>query len=193
MDKIYLASQSPRRKELIGLLGWNWEAVSATADEAFSPALSAEENVREVALRKARGAEGAAEGQGVVLGVDTVVRCGALVFGKPAGKEDCLRMLRAYSGSSHEVVSGAALIAKGREETFSVLTKVHFMPLSEEEMLWYAGKSEPYDKAGGYGIQGIASRFVSRIEGDYYNVMGFPLHEIYCRLRASFGFSLPGA
>jgi len=188
---IVLASSSPRRLELVATLGYPWKALSADVDESFEAGASPRQNAISVALRKARGALGLSEPdeREVFLGVDTVVVCGGEVFTKPKSREDCLRMLSAYSGASHEVISGVAILAPdGRSEAFSVSTKVRFSVMSEEEMASYASSAEPYDKAGAYAIQGIGARYIEGIEGDFYNVMGFPLNRIYQSLTARFGF-----
>jgi septum formation protein len=125
------------------------------------------------------------EGGGYVVGADTVVVIETQIFGKPADADDARRMLRHLSGKSHEVLTGMALLrAADRQVNTNVeRTRVEFLPLSEKDIEDYIATAEPFDKAGAYGIQGVGSRFISRIEGCYFNVMGLPVSRLWQMLR----------
>jgi septum formation protein len=121
----------------------------------------------------------------VVLGADTVVVVDNHLLEKPANAEDAARMLRLLSGRLHQVITGVCVVARGFERTEAEITEVSFSPLSDEEIAGYVRTGEPMDKAGAYGIQGIASRWVKGIEGCYFNVVGLPVHRVYGLLRAA--------
>lgn len=171
---IILASSSPRRRELMALITPDYTVRTSDVDErairAETPALLAQK----LAAAKCRAvAESCPED--VVIGCDTVVDVNGEVFGKPHGVEDAKRMLRALSGSAHQVHTGVCVSRGGRTESFVDSCKVTFFPLSEEEIDFYASTKEPYDKAGAYAIQGRAALWLDRIEGDYYTIMGLPV------------------
>lgn len=171
---IILASSSPRRRELMALITPDYTVRTSDVDErairAETPALLAQK----LAVAKCRAvAESCPED--VVIGCDTVVDVNGEVFGKPHGVEDAKRMLRALSGSAHQVHTGVCVSRGGRTESFVDSCKVTFFPLSEEEIDFYASTKEPYDKAGAYAIQGRAALWLDRIEGDYYTIMGLPV------------------
>ena len=176
MKNLILASGSPRRKELLSLYTTDFTICVSDFDEsgvtAPTPAQLVEKLARGKCLAVAKDHLGA-----VVLGCDTVVDVGGEVFGKPHSVEDAKRMLRALSGATHEVHTGVCVSDGVRTESFVDSCKVTFFPLSEEEIDFYASTKEPYDKAGAYAIQGIAGKFVSRIEGSYSAVVGLPLLE----------------
>jgi septum formation protein len=188
MRTLLLASKSPRRAQLIELLGFGYEIADPNADESFTDTLSPDGNARRVATAKARAcAPLLKEGQ-VALGVDTIVVCEGEVFTKPKDMEDARRMLTRYSGAAHEVISAVCLSGLGKEASFSVTTKVTFAVMDGQEIQKMIDEGEVYDKAGAYAIQGSAARFIESIEGCYYNVMGFPVSAIYGRLKSDFGF-----
>jgi septum formation protein len=184
---IYLASASPRRQELLRQLGLAFEVVPSGIEEARQPAEAAADYVARVALDKARHvaarlhAEGRADGP--VLGADTEVVLEDRVFGKPGNARASAEMLNLLAGRSHEVLSGIALVAGGREWTALSRSRVYLAPMSAAEIEGYCATGEPLDKAGGYAIQGRAAAFIERIEGSYSGVMGLPLHELYMMLR----------
>ncbi|MCL1804295.1 MAG: Maf family protein [Eubacteriaceae bacterium] len=185
---VILASGSPRRRELIKMLGMPYKAVSVDADETFDPAKNPYENAINAAGRKAAAAAALlGAGNDAALGIDTIVVCKGRVFGKPKSFDECMDMLRSYSGESHNVISGVSIVSNEKSESFSVETIVTFCEMSEAAMAEYASSDEPYDKAGGYGIQGRAALYISGIIGDYYNVMGFPVQKVHQSLK-SFGF-----
>ena len=170
--KLVLASASPRRRELLGLLGLEFEVVPAGVAEISDgdPPVIVVEN----ALRKAR-AVAASRPASAVLGVDTDVVCDGRLLGKPGDDGDATARLRALAGRTHEVLSGIALIAGGREESDLVRTAVTFRDLDDREIEAYVASGEWRDRAGGYAVQGLGSALVERIEGDLSNVIGLPI------------------
>ena len=125
----------------------------------------------------------------IIIGADTIVAKGEQIMGKPKDTEDAYRMLKSISNDCHQVYTGVALALEGKTEYFYDVTEVEFYPLSEEEIQWYASLEEPYDKAGGYGIQGKGSLLVKGIHGDYFNVMGFPVALCARKIRKYFDFT----
>jgi septum formation protein len=185
--RLVLASQSPRRRELLGQLGLTLEVRPAHADEAVAPGEHARDYVLRVARDKARAVPG-----DVVLGADTAVVLDDQVLGKPADPADARRMLRALSGTTHEVLTAVVVrrAAIRLELDAVVSTKVRFAPLSPAEVDWYVGTGEPLDKAGAYAIQGAGGAFVLGVEGSVSNVVGLPLAETAALLRRA-GLALP--
>jgi septum formation protein len=186
--KLILASASPRRAEILRNAGFEFEVRPAHVDETILPNEQAQDYVKRLAETKAKAiAELASqqEGGGYVVGADTVVVIETQIFGKPADADDARRMLRHLSGKSHEVLTGMALLrAADRQVNTNVeRTRVEFLPLSEKDIEDYIATAEPFDKAGAYGIQGVGSRFISRIEGCYFNVMGLPVSRLWQMLR----------
>ncbi len=179
--KVVLASQSPRRRELMGLLFQEFEVCSPQVDESAAPGLAPWKLVEELAARKALAVAGREPGA-LVVGADTVVALGGQVLGKPHSPQEAASMLHTLSGRAHMVYTGVCLARAGRKQVFHAGTRVQFKPLSEEEIQWYLSTGEPFDKAGAYGIQGLGSRFVRGIDGDYFNVMGLPVNMIYEKL-----------
>jgi septum formation protein len=184
---LILASQSPRRREILERAGIEVQVCVAGVDESMVAGESPEEHVRRLARAKAEAVP-VPEG-GIVLGADTAVVVDGEILGKPADPDDAARMLRLLSGRWHEVVTGICLRAAGGLIADAQTTRVRFAPLTEDEIRRYAGSGEPMDKAGGYAIQGLASKFIERIEGCYFNVVGLPMALVYRRLRAMAGES----
>ncbi len=174
--KLILASQSPRRKELLGLLGIPFEVQVSDADETMSPGLDPAAQVAEVSRRKAAAVR--AEPDDTVIAADTIVVCDGVILGKPRDFDDACRMLRSLSGKAHQVMTGMTVLRGGCIHSCTEVTQVYFRPLSEQEIIRYAQSGEPMDKAGAYGIQGGGALFAEKLCGDYYNVMGLPV----CRL-----------
>lgn len=171
---ILLASASPRRRELLGLITHDFTVCVSHVDEAK---ISAPDPARlALALATAKARDVAAQHpDAVVLGCDTVVDCGGLVFGKPQDEADAARMLRALSGRAHQVHTGVC-VCRGAQAAAAVeTTLVRFDPIEEADLLAYVRTPEPYDKAGAYAIQGHAALWCSGIEGCYYNIMGLPV------------------
>ena len=171
--QIILASQSPRRQELLHRLVDAFTVQPADVDETMDPALSPQEAVAELSARKAR-AIAQAHPDALIIAADTIVVCDT-VFGKPTDEEDAARMLRALSGRAHQVMTAVSVADGGEMDTQVSVTDVHFRTMREREIRDYIASGEPMDKAGAYGIQGLGARFIQRIEGDYYGVMGLPV------------------
>lgn len=184
MKKIILASKSPRRREILEMLQWNFEVAYQEMEERFEENLSLEENMQKIALKKAKAMEEKYQDQ-LILACDTMVVLDGESFGKPKEEEDAKRMLRLLSGKQSHVYSAVALVHKalGKEETFVEKTKIYFHPLSEEEIAQYVATGEAMDKAGGYAVQGVGSIFIEKIEGDYWNVVGLPISRVYQALK----------
>src|SRR6185503_9500296 len=174
--RLILASASPRRAELLRAAGYDFDIVSAAIDESIRDGESPAAYVRRLAAEKSAAAQKASSGGGshgresIILGADTTVLIDGEILGKPADEADVARMLRRLSGRRHEVLTGVSLrrgaYEVGRVET----TGVEFAPLNEEDIAWYVASREGQDKAGAYAIQGLASRFIPRIDGSYSNV-----------------------
>lgn len=180
MDLI-LASASARRRELLELMGYDFEVIPADANERIAPC-APDAFAKALALVKARAVSGARPGA-CVVGCDTIVWLDGEIIGKPADEADALRILTKLSGRAHTVYTGVAILSKGRENVFCDQTRVVFNRLSESELLSYIATGEPLDKAGAYGIQGPGSFLVSRVEGCYFTVMGLPNPRLYRALR----------
>ncbi len=186
MQPIVLASASPRRAELLRSAGIPFEVLAADIDESEHPGEAADAYVRRVAAEKARVVARRAPGR-VVLAADTTVVVDGRILAKPADAGDAARMLRALSGRAHAVLTAVCLAGPepGQARTEVAETHVEFAPMSEEEIAGYVASGEPMDKAGAYGIQGLASRWVSRVDGSYTNVVGLPVALVYQMLRAA--------
>ena len=180
---IVLASGSPRRYELLKGLGLNFKVVPSDAPEDHS----LESDFQAIVKKNARN-KGMAVAQkhpeSLIISADTIVVLGRQIMGKPKTEQEAFRMLQALSGQTHEVYTGLSLIFKKYERTAldAVCTKVRFRPLSEEEIWAYINTGEPFDKAGGYGIQGQGALLVDGINGCYYNVVGLPLARLFTML-----------
>ena len=173
---VILASQSPRRRELLGLTGLDFTVRVADIDESMDAAKAPFDEVARVSRLKALAVQRAPED--VVIAADTIVVCGGEVLGKPRDEEDAFRILSLLSGRHHEVMTGMTVLRGDEVITHTEVTKIHFRALSPAEIRAYIATGEPMDKAGAYGIQGGAALFADQMEGDYYNVMGLPV----CRL-----------
>ena len=173
---VILASQSPRRKELMGLYHIPFLIRVPDADETMDPTLSPAEAVALVSARKAEAVSHGADD--VVIAADTIVVCNGEILGKPRDEADASRMLHLLSGRDHQVMTGMTVLRGGSCQTVTEITDIHFRTLSDREINAYIATGEPMDKAGSYGIQGGAALFAQGLGGDYYNVMGLPV----CRL-----------
>ena len=178
---LILASKSPRREELLRRAGFTFETRSSHIDEIRQAGEPAEEFTCRIARDKAQAVAAFAQPGDLVLGADTVVTVDRQILGKPAGPDDAARMLRHLAGRTHRVITGVCLVlAPDRVEALKPeVTLVTFVPLGEQEIQDYIQSGEPMDKAGAYAIQGLASKFVARIEGSYSNVVGLPIHLVY--------------
>jgi septum formation protein len=185
--KLVLASASPRRAEILRKAAIPFETQITLLDEWILPGELPGDYVRRLALEKARAAAKARRDSSddLLIGADTAVVAANEILGKPESSEDARRMLRLLRGTIHEVHTGLAVLRQsdGIECVVEEITRVSFAPLSEDEIDSYIATGEPFDKAGGYGIQGVAGRYVTRVEGCYFNVMGLPLARLWSLLR----------
>ena len=179
---LILASQSPRRRDLLSMLGLDFTVITADIDETMDETLSVEDAVAEVCKRKAE-AVAQLHPQDTIIAADTIVVVEDTVLGKPHDEEEAKAMLRRLSGRSHTVMTAFCLWEKGRAVTHVEKTNLRFKPLSNEEIDAYVATGSPMDKAGSYGIQDQAAIFVEALEGDYYNVMGLPVCALVKALR----------
>ena len=173
---IILASQSPRRKELMGLYHIPFLIRVADIDETMDPGKPADEEVARLSRLKAQAVPRQADD--LVIAADTIVVCDGQVLGKPRDEADAFRMLSLLSGRDHQVMTGLTVLQGDTCISHTEITHIHFLPLTDSQIHAYIRTGEPMDKAGAYGIQGGAALFTQRLEGDYYNVMGLPV----CRL-----------
>lgn len=174
MKHIILASASPRRKEILELADLKFDIMPSNAQE-ITTKTAPNEVVMELALIKAKDIYEKSEKQSMIVGADTVVAYQGQILGKPTDEADAKRMLTMLSGQTHEVYTGVCVIEDEKIKTFYEETKVTFYEISDEQIDRYIKTGEPMDKAGSYGIQGKAAVFIKGIEGDYYNVVGFPI------------------
>ncbi len=185
---LILASQSPRRRELLGLITENFLVRPTGCDESFVCADPAE-HARQLALRKCAAASASAGADDAVIAADTVVFLEGALLEKPASPEEAQAMLRRLSGHTHVVCTGVAVYWQGETRSFCQQTRVTFHDLSDELIDWYVSTGEPMDKAGAYGIQGKGALLVKGIEGDYANVVGLPVSPLF-RLLLDMGVPL---
>ena len=178
--KLILASTSPRRAEILHDAGFSFTVVASAVDETPIPGESPSLLVQRLADAKAELVAARAVGPAIVLAADTVVTLEGRIFGKPRSSDDARHMLESLSGRTHAVVTGVTLIRlpDAERRTFVESTLVHFAQLSAEEISRYLATEEPHDKAGAYAIQGRAGRYIPRIEGDYFNIVGLPLARV---------------
>jgi septum formation protein len=171
---LILASASPRRRELLTLAGFDFTIEPAHIDETIHPHESPKEYVQRLALEKARALH-ARFPDAIVLGADTTVAFGNTVLNKPADARDARNMLLTLSDNVHEVHTGIAVVGEGILRLRVETTRVYFAPIDPTDLETYIASGDPLDKAGAYGIQGFAARWIPRIEGDYFNVVGLPI------------------
>lgn len=184
MTRLILASASPRRIEMMARITSEFKIVVPDIDETMRFGESPDKMVERLALEKAQAAMGKTDGELPVLAADTIV-VHKRVLGKPANEEEACRMLGELADDSHFVITGVAVLnpRNGKELSFTEKTEVFFGPIDEAEIKAYVEGGEPMDKAGAYGIQGEAGRFITKINGCFYNVIGFPLNKIYTALK----------
>ena len=175
--QLILASQSPRRKELLGLFHIPFTVQVADVDEAMDPACRPYDEVARVSRLKAQAVSAGPED--VVIAADTIVVCAGKVLGKPRTEEEAKAMLSLLSGRDHQVMTGMTVLRGDRAVTHTEVTDIHFRPLTDREIQVYVASGEPMDKAGAYGIQGGAALFAEKMVGDYYNVMGLPVCKLW--------------
>lgn len=183
--KIILASNSPRRRELLADLGYDFEVkVLAGIDESYPPTLPVADIAAYISRKKADAYRPTLASDELVITADTIVLLGNEVMGKPHDAADARRMLHSLSGKEHHVITGVTVTTRDRQSTFSVTSTVEFASLDADEIDYYVARYSPLDKAGAYGIQEwIGCMGVKRIEGSFYNVMGLPLHRLYTVLK----------
>ncbi|MDL2208056.1 Maf-like protein [Parabacteroides sp. OttesenSCG-928-O15] len=184
--KIILASNSPRRKELLGGLNLDFEVrIIPDIDESYPEEMPVEAIAGYVAQKKAEAYLPTLADEELLITADTIVSLGGKILGKPADREDAIRMLGELSGHQHEVITGVCVYTREKQLTFSVTSTVRFGTLTEEEITYYVDNYRPYDKAGAYGIQEwIGYIAVEAIQGSFYNVMGLPIQRLYQELKS---------
>lgn len=182
MNRIILASKSPRRKQLMDLLELPYEIIVADIDETINQDKDLRKEIERLSFLKALKVYNDNK-DAIVIGADTIVVVNDKVLGKPKDEKMAKEMLSQLQNNKHTVITGVSIISSKMSETFSNVSEVYFNPMSEEEILNYIKTKEPMDKAGAYAIQGIGAKFINRINGDYYSIMGFPISEIYNRIQ----------
>jgi len=190
MERIVLASKSPRRKQLLEWAEIPFDIIVEDTDESYPDTLSAGEAPVYIARNKALAIQKKVGNNRLVLAADTVVVLNGTVIGKPTGREDAIRILSALAGKRHEVITGVVLLKGEQEQAFADTTEVWFHELSPEQIAFYVDKYQPYDKAGAYAIQewiGVVG--IKNINGDFYNVMGLPVSRVVQMLG---NFTAPG-
>lgn len=176
-NKITLASASPRRRELLEQIGVDYDVLAVDIDESHQAGEQDEVYVQRLALQKAQAGFKKQRTEQPVLGSDTIVVLNNRILGKPASKNDGIEMLSALSGHSHQVMTAVAMVSSEQNMCLLSTSRVSFRVLSPQEIQAYWDTGEPADKAGGYGIQGLAAQFIQHLEGSYSGVMGLPLFE----------------
>ena len=185
---IVLASQSPRRQELLQRIGVeDFKTLSLDIDESYPASLSPEDTVRYIAKKKCDAAAALCSPDDLIITADTMVFLENDRLGKPRDEADALRMLTELAGNRHTVCTGVTVRKGGKAEAFTVSTDVYFRPCAEEELRAYIATGEPMDKAGAYGVQSLGALLVERIDGDFYNVMGLPVEKLGQCLTKHFG------
>ena len=178
---LILASQSPRRRELLGLFHIPFAVRVSDADETMDPQADPRNEVARVSRQKAEAVS--CQPGDVVIAADTIVVLEGRVLGKPRNETHAAQMLTDLSGRDHQVMTGVTVLKDGKAITHTEVTDIHFRPISEKEIAAYVASGEPMDKAGAYGIQGGAALFAEKMQGDYYNVMGLPVCALWKMLR----------
>lgn len=191
-NKILLASQSPRRRELLQQIGVDFDVLPVDIDETPQPGEAPRHFVERLALEKAQLGYRRQGNSMPVLGSDTIVVVGGQILGKPGDKQQALHMLSQLSGSEHQVLTAVAMVDARQQRCLTSVSHVYFRSLSDVEMRAYWDTGEPADKAGAYAIQGIAAQFIERLDGSYSGVMGLPLFET-AQLLKEFGIVTLGA
>ena len=186
--KIILASQSPRRKQLLEMAEINFEVEVTNTDETLPQGILPENAPEYLARKKAAAVAHLVKGETIIIAADTIVLLDNDVLGKPEDESHAIQILEKLSGRKHEVVTGVCILDSNREYSFSVKTEVYFRQLTNEQIKHYVSRYKPYDKAGAYAIQEwIGVTGIEKIVGDYYNVMGLPIGEVLLVLRKEFG------
>ena len=182
--RIILASQSPRRQQLLSELGLKFDIVIKDYNESYHEGLKGGQIARYIASEKAKTFKNGLSDNEIVITADTIVWCNNHVLGKPSHYDEAVSILKEISGNTHEVITGVTILSSTKEITFSESTKVTFEALSDDEIRYYVDKFKPYDKAGAYGIQEwIGITACSHIDGSYFNVVGLPVQRLYKELK----------
>jgi septum formation protein len=180
---IILASQSPRRHQLLKEAGFEFEVRTRSIDEVFPEDMPAENVAEYLAIQKAEAVTDWIVDQEIIITADSVVILNNKIYGKPTDAADAFRIIRELSGSIHQVITGVCISAKEKRVSFSEVANVHFAEISDEEINFYIEKYKPFDKAGAYGVQEwIGFTKVKKIEGTFANIMGLPVHRVYQEL-----------
>lgn len=179
---VILGSKSPRRKEILEMLGIEFETYSPNVKEDISDYKNPYDYVYKTALKKGLATSKQFPNNTVIC-ADTIVTIDDEILEKPKDKDDARRMIKLLSGRSHSVLTAVYILKNSKYETFVNETKVYISKMNENEIEEYINTTEPYDKAGGYAIQGIFARYIEKIDGDYYNVVGLPLNEVYKKIK----------
>jgi septum formation protein len=183
--KIILASNSPRRKELMRMAGFEFEVKSKNVEENHPEGMAQEEIPVSLAAKKAKAFLPEMADNEVVIGADTIVLLEGVIYEKPKDRQDAIAMLGALSGKTHTVITGVCILSKQKEVSFSEVTQVTFNPLTLAEIEYYVDNFKPYDKAGAYACQEwIGAVAIKRFDGDYYNVVGLPVNRVYKELKS---------
>jgi len=181
--KVVLASGSPRRKELLAKLDMKFEVIVSDADETLNKNLVIEEQVKQLAYKKAKSVFESIEGNKIVIGADTMVFKENIIYGKPKDKEDAIKMLKDLQGCMHKVITGLCVLVENNGDIKEYLdyeiSEVYVKPMENEEILEWIEVGNPYDKAGGYAIQQEFMKFVEKINGNYENIVGLPISKLY--------------
>lgn len=189
--KVILASNSPRRKEILGQAGIQFEVKPSHKEEVMTKT-NPDEVVKELSLQKAADVAESINEEAVIIGSDTIVAIGQHILGKPKTEEEAVQMITMLQGNSHQVYTGVSVVIKTKNEQgsldcetiqFADRTNVNVNTMTEDEIRNYVATGEPMDKAGAYGIQGKFAVYIKGIEGDYYNVMGFPIARFYQEMK----------
>lgn len=181
MKRIILASESPRRREILANTNINFTTKSIPTEEVIDPKLPLPQAIEQVAQQKAKAVQPLLPKE-VILGADTIVSIDGEILGKPHTKEKAIKMLETLSGRTHQVITGVAILYEDTCELFHEISEVTFYPLTQQEIFDYVDTKEPLDKAGAYAIQGKGAILVAKISGDYYNIVGLPIAKVFRRL-----------
>lgn len=182
---IILASNSPRRKELLSGLDLDYRIeILPDIDESYPDHLVGEEIAAHIAKKKADAYTDSLKDDSLLITADTIVVLDGIVYGKPVDEADAIRMLKALSGKTHEVITGVSITTQAKQRTFAVVSEVRFAELEDAEIEYYVSKYKPFDKAGAYGVQEwIGYIAVEYISGSYFNIMGLPVQRLYRELK----------
>lgn len=182
MNKIILASKSPRRKQIMEMLNIPFEIIVADIDEKINHNNDLVKEIENISFLKALKVFNDHK-DAIVIGADTIVIVNNEVLGKPKDEEDAKRMLKLLENNKHHVITGVTILSNNQSETFSNISEVYFNSIDDKEIEEYIKTGEPMDKAGAYAIQGLGAKFIKKIDGDFYSIMGLPLSDINIRLK----------